>query len=193
MNLVLGLTGGSGCGKSAAARYLAKKGAFIIDADEIARSVVMPGQPALCEIAAAFHDVLLPDGTLNRKKLGALVFADKTALHTLNKITHPHIINEIKKNLETPRRLIVIDAPLLFECGLDKLCSTCLCILSDTALRLKRIMERDQLTKEAAEARIKAQPTNDFYLSRCQFVIENNKDMAAMESALDNMLKELTS
>ncbi len=193
MNLVLGLTGGTGCGKSAAARYLEKKGAFIIDADEIARNIVAPGEPALCEISAAFHDVLLPDGTLNRKKLGALVFADKTALHALNKITHPHIMNEIKKLLETPRIFTVIDAPLLFECGLDKLCSTCLCVLSDPSLRLKRIMERDQLTKEAAETRIKAQPTNDFYASRCQFVIENNKDIAALESALDNMLKELTS
>lgn len=194
MKTVLGLTGGSGSGKSLAADYFKTHGAYIIDADQIARQITEPGKPALLEIAKSFEDILMPDGSLNRKKLGSLVFRDPDALHRLNTITHTYIIEEIKTLLANSwHDFIVIDAPLLLECNLDRLCTACACVLADTALRVRRIMTRDKLTEAQARDRINSQKENDFYKSRCRFVIENNGDAASLNAALDQLLKELLS
>lgn len=192
MSTVIGLTGGTGCGKSAAAEYLQKKGAVIIDADRIAREITEPGQPALLRLAAAFPGILQTDGSLNRKKLGTLVFSDSEALERLNGITHAYIINEIEKRLAASSRpLTVIDAPLLLECGLERLCDCCIAVLADRSLRLQRIIERDHLTEEEAFNRIASQPEDSFYRSRCRFILENNSSLSALEQALDDILKEL--
>lgn len=194
MKTILGLTGGSGTGKSLAAEYLKLQGAQIIDADRIARQIVAPGKPALAEISETFDDILLADGTLNRKKLGALVFSDNDALMRLNAITHAYIAEEINTQLiESKSPLVVIDAPLLLEYDLDALCTECVCILADLSIRVNRIMARDALTQEQAENRIRAQKEDDFYKKRCRFVIENNGDAASLYTALDTMLKELLS
>lgn len=194
MKTILGLTGGSGTGKSLAAEYLKLQGAQIIDADRIARQIVAPGKPALAKISETFDDILLTDGTLNRKKLGALVFSDKDALMRLNAITHAYIAEEINTQLiESKSPLVVIDAPLLLEYDLDALCTECVCILADLSIRVNRIMTRDGLTQEQAENRIRAQKEDDFYKNRCRFVIENNGDVASLHTALDTMLKELLS
>lgn len=194
MKIILGLTGGSGTGKSIAADYLKMQGAQIIDADLIARQIVAPGKPALSEIAKTFEDIILPDGTLNRKKLGALVFSDKEALSRLNAITHTYIAEEINAQLQGSKsNLVVIDAPLLLEYDLDALCSECVCILADHSTRVNRIMMRDGLTLEQAENRICSQKEDDFYKKRCRFVIENNEGIASLYTALDTMLKELLS
>ncbi len=192
MKTILGLTGGSGTGKSLAADYLKLQGAQIIDADLIARQIVAPGKPALFEISETFDGILLPDGTLNRKKLGTLVFSDNDALIRLNAITHTYIAEEINAQLrESKSPLVVIDAPLLLEYDLDALCSECVCILADHSARVNRIMARDGLTFEQAENRIRAQKEDDFYKKRCRFVIENNEGIASLYTALDTMLKEL--
>ncbi len=192
LKTVLGLTGGSGCGKSLAADYFKKQGAEIIDADQIARKITEPGKPALSEIAKVFDGVLLPDGTLNRKRLGALVFSDQDALERLNAITHTYIIKEIKDRLKNSHsKLIVLDAPLLLECDLDRLCTACIAILSDTPLRICRIIARDNLTEAEAKNRIASQKNDDFYKSRCRFVLENNGDIASLQTSLDTILKEL--
>ncbi len=193
MDVVIGLTGGTGCGKSTAAAYLQKKGAYIIDADKIARKITAPGTPALAEIAASFQDVLLPDGTLNRKKLGSLVFSDAESLNKLNKITHTYIIKEIEGLLSaSPRPLTVIDAPLLFECGLERLCTACIGVLASRPRRFERIMERDGLSEAEAGRRIDAQPPDAYYRARCRYIIENDGDPTAMEQTLNTILKELT-
>ncbi len=195
MAVILGLTGGTGCGKSTVATYWAQCGAAIVDADRIAREIVMPGKPALAELAAAFDDILCDDGSLNRKKLGALAFEDPQKLHILNRITHTYIIQEIKNRLTalqaTP--LVVIDAPLLLECNLDNLCTACVAVLADTALRSKRIMARDGLTAAQAEARIQAQPEDSFYQQRCRFILYNNSDKATLLRAADGVLEALNS
>ncbi len=194
MKTILGLTGGSGCGKSLAADYLKKQGAEIVDADKIAREITEPGKPALCEIAKNFEGVLLPDGSLNRKKLGALVFSNKDALERLNAITHTYIAEEIKSRLANSQsKLLVLDAPLLLEYDLDALCTACIAVLSDRALRISRIMSRDNLTETDAKNRIDSQKSDDFYKSRCRFVIENNDDIASVYASLDTILKELLS
>lgn len=194
MKTVLGLTGGTGTGKSMATRHFEKNGAQIIDADKIARQITEPGTPALSEIAETFPGVLHSDGSLNRKKLGALVFADEALLHKLNTITHKYIIKNIEKALETAdSNFIVIDAPLLLECGLERLCTATLCILADFSLRVLRIIERDGLTKEEAENRIRSQKDDDFYKSRCRYAVYNNTDAQELTHALDLIIKELMS
>ncbi len=191
MKTVLGLTGGSGTGKSVAARHFQKHGAEIIDADRIAREITEPGTPALSEIAENFPGVLHRDGSLDRKKLGAMVFADKTLLHKLNTITHKYIIKSIEQALATSAcEFIVIDAPLLLECGLERLCTATLCILADFSLRVSRIMERDGLTKDEAENRIRSQKDDDFYKSRCRYAVYNNAGAQELTSALDLIIKE---
>lgn len=192
MAVVLGLTGGTGCGKSTVAAHWAKQGAAVIDADQTAREIVMPNKPALAELAAAFDDILCPDGSLNRKKLGCLVFSDPEKLHTLNRITHTYIIQAIKEKLaQLQNELIVIDAPLLLECELDDLCTACAAVLAERSVRMQRIMARDGLSSEQAAARIDAQPVDSFYKARCRFIMHNNGDIKALLCAADAVLEAL--
>jgi len=189
---VLGLTGGTGCGKSVAALYFKEHGAHIIDADAISRMIMQPGHAALVEVAANFPGVLRQDGTLDRKKLGKIVFSDEKKLNKLNAVTHKYIIAEIEAELAAHHDVFtVIDAPLLFETNLDRLCDACLCVLADSTTRKKRIMARDGLTEEDAAARIAAQPADDYYLSQCRFVLYNTETVDALHHALDSILKEL--
>ncbi len=178
MGTVIGITGGSGCGKSLVSSFFAEQGTLVIDADKIAREVVEPGQPALAELTEAFGSgILLSDGTLNRKRLGDIVFSNSGKLHILNCITHKYIKKEIENRVECAgQALTVIDAPLLFETGLDRLCDVTIAVLSAWETRVRRIMERDALTKEQAEKRIAAQPEDAFYSARADYVLSNLGD-----------------
>ena len=163
MKTVLGLTGGSGSGKSVVADYLKAAGAAIIDADKIARQILAPGKPAYSQVIAAFGGITEDDGSLNRKKLGTLVFSDHKKLKKLNTITHPAIVREIETTLsELKEDFIVIDAPLLFECGLDRLCTACACVLADSEIRKNRIIARDGIAPDVATNRIQSQNNDDF-------------------------------
>ena len=192
MKTVLGLTGGSGSGKSVVADYLKAAGAAIIDADKIARQILEPGKPAYGQVIAAFQGITDDDGSLNRKELGALVFSDRGQLEKLNEITHPAIIREIEAALlSLKEEFVVIDAPLLFECGLDRLCSACACVLADSEIRKNRIVARDGIESEAAANRIQSQNDDDYFRARSHFVLENNGDLNALYRKVDIMLKEL--
>ena len=141
MKFILGVTGGTGSGKSTVCEYLKEKGAKIIDADIVAREIVMKGKPALFEIEEAFgSDVLFSDGSLDRKKLGKIVFASSEKLNILNGITHKYIIEEIKNRVsESDENLVIIDAALLFETELFKLCHKTVAVTADKKEREKRI------------------------------------------------------
>ena len=192
MKIVLGLTGGSGCGKSVAAEYLKSRGAFIIDADKIARKIMNPGEAAYRQVVACFKNITLSGGEIDRKKLGALVFSDKQELKKLNTITHSVIIREIETELaETDEPFVVIDAPLLFECGLERLCTASLSILASTKDRIRRIAARDGLSEVIAFNRILSQNNDEYYRSRSEFVIENNGSLTELYNSLDLILKEL--
>ncbi len=176
MNAILGVTGGSGCGKSAFCRELSRLGAYVIDADIVARQIVEKGMPALAEIKTEFgEEYLNSDGTLNRKKLGELVFSSPLKLEKLNKITHKYITEEINKKLkEKNGGLRIIDAALLFESGLDKICDRTVCVLASRDVRAERIMVRDAISQTAAYSRIEAQQNDEFYKKRADDVIEND-------------------
>ena len=187
--MIIGLTGGSGTGKSTACEYFRNKGFIIVDSDKIARQVCAKGEKCLEEIVEAFgNDILDEDGNLKRKTLGNIVFSNKKKLDILDKITHKHIV---LKNMEiirlNPSSDIVLDAPLLFEAGLGGVCTKTVCVLSDTEKRIERIMARDGISKESALARIKSQPADSFYISLCDYVIYNNSNVADLINQLENI------
>ena len=176
---LIGLTGPTGSGKSEVSRVLAGP---VIDADELARRVVEPGFPCLQELVREFsEDILNEDGTLNRRQLARRAFATPEDTKLLNSITHPYIIDLTKRilmQLEQIREPVaVLDAPLLFESGMDGICDVTVAVVAPRERRLKRIMERDQLTEKQAEARMAAQQEEDFYASRASQVIRNDGDL----------------
>lgn len=158
-NKIIGLTGGSGSGKSTVAAALSTLGAFVIDCDKIAHENMLRGGIAYDEIVKEFgRDILAPTGEIDRKSLGNIVFNDKNALDRLNHIAHRHIINRVKELAEGSRsEITVIDAPLLYQTGLDRLCDEVWVTDAPYQVRLKRIMERDGITRQAAESRLKNQ------------------------------------
>lgn len=161
MTRFIGLTGGIATGKSTVSHMLVALGAKLIDADVVAREVVAPGQPALKEIAARFDGVVGPDGTLDRKKLGARVFASETDRAALNAITHPRIqarvVDLAQSYAASGAPVVVYDAALLFENGLERALEGVILVTAPAEVQLHRLMTRDGLSREAAQARIDAQ------------------------------------
>jgi dephospho-CoA kinase len=174
---VLGLTGGIGSGKSAVAQMFAQLGAQVIDADQVARQVVEPGQPALQEIAASFGpEVLLPDGRLDRPRLAGIIFADPAQRARLDAITHPRIRARIDE-LITARRsgpgVLIVDIPLLYENDRAQSVEKVIVVWVNPQTQLRRIRERDGLPAEAARQRIAAQMSLDAKRARADHVIDN--------------------
>jgi len=191
--LNVGLTGGIACGKSTVSRMLAARGAAIVDADLIARDVVRPGQPALAEVRAAFGaEVFAEDGTLDRKRLGAVVFADEASRKRLEGILHPRIREEIARqmlawNRTEPERLVVVDIPLMYESGLDKRYAfeDILVVYVPRRVQLERLMRRDGLSLEEAERRIDAQLSIEKKRELADVVIDNSGDLAETERQVE--------
>ena len=187
--MILGLTGGSGTGKSTVCNYFIKKGFLVIDSDKIAREVCQRGEKCLCEIAEAFgKEIIDSEGNLIRSALAQIVFNDSEKLKLLNKITHKYIVMRNMDIIEKNRnRNIVLDAPLLFEAGLGDVCTKRLCVLSSREKRVERIMFRDNISEESALLRIGSQPDDEFYISRCEYVIYNNCTREELFAQLDRM------
>ncbi len=195
-NIVLGLTGQTGAGKSTLCQYLQQKGCSIIDADQVARSVVEKGSACIADVILEFGvEYLTIDGNLNRRKLAECVFTDKAKLKKLNDIMFPYIVAKIKDIIEQSKEesegIIVLDAPTLFESGCDKFCDKVISVVADEASRCPRIMERDGLSEEEALHRIHAQHNEEFYKERSWMVLKNNSDVAALQVQADDMLSQL--
>ena len=182
--LKIGLTGPTGSGKSTVTALMRQWGGVeILDADAIAHEV-MESDACKAALAAAFSPaVLTPAGALDRRALAAVVFGSPASLRRLGEISYPPILAECKKRMEeAPRvrgaRACVLDAPTLFESGGDALCDVLVSVVTPRAIRLQRILQRDGITVEAAEARMKNQHEDFFYTYRAHFVIENSSDLA---------------
>jgi dephospho-CoA kinase len=175
---VLGLTGGIGSGKSMVAQMFARLGAVVIDADQVAREVVEPGQPALQEIAAAFGgDVILPDGHLDRPKLAEIIFADAAERAKLDAITHPRIRTRMDESIKARRSgpgVLIVDIPLLYENGRRTTVEKVIVVWVDPQTQLRRIRQRDGLSAEAAHQRIAAQMPLEAKRARADHVIDNS-------------------
>lgn len=174
--MIIGLTGGSGTGKTTASGFFRDRGYLVIDCDKLAREVCLPGRPCLDELVQYFgRDIINSDGTLARRKLGSMVFGDKIKLAKLNEITHKHITAELKAVIDANKnRDILIDAPLLFEAGLGDICHKTLCILADREVRIRRIMARDSISFEDAKKRIDSQKNDEYYISNCDYAVYNS-------------------
>ncbi len=176
--MIIGLTGGIASGKTFVANELAKKGAALVDADGISRQTTQPGSPVLRELAEAFGpDILKEDGSLDRARLGLTVFGDKARLAKLNSITHPPIWKEIHHQLDELSRshsLVVLVAPLLLEHKGEQYVDRVWVVHVRPEVQLERLMSRDGLTAEQAEARRKAQMSEDERLRKADLVIDNS-------------------
>ncbi|HHW42453.1 MAG TPA: dephospho-CoA kinase [Desulfotomaculum sp.] len=179
---VIGLTGNIGSGKSTVARYLQEHGAEIIDTDRVAREVVEPGKPAWQEIVDTFgREILQPDGTLDRRALGRLVFGDPAARARLNAIVHPRIREEVERRKRAfhsrhrdNRKVLVVEAPLLIEAGMQEQVDQIWLVVVDPEEQLQRVMSRDGLSREDALARINAQMPQGEKLRHAHVVIDNS-------------------
>lgn len=180
---IIGLTGGIASGKSAVSGILRNLGACIVDADQLARQVVEPGQPAWQEIVDYFgKSVLLPDGHLDRKRLGNLVFNSSSARDMLNKITHTKILQNIQEAIlaveKTGQKIVVLDIPLLIEVGFTNLADEVWVVYVNETLQLERLKKRDQLTTEEAKKRIQSQMPLRDKLHYANVVINNEGDLS---------------
>jgi dephospho-CoA kinase len=180
MMIIIGLTGGIATGKSTVARMLAAKGALLIDADEIAREVVEPGEPAWREIVAWLGEsVLLADGAIDRERLGRLVFSDAAIRRKLNAIVHPRVGQEFAARTAEIRRrdpgaVLVYDIPLLIEAGLQHLVDWILLVYLPPEIQLRRLQLRDNLSREEALARVSSQMALDEKKNFADTVIDNS-------------------
>ena len=186
----IALTGGIATGKSTIAGMLARHGAIVVDADEVARSVVEHGRPALAEIAAAFGPrVLEPDGSLNRTALSDIVFADVAARRRLEAITHPRIAERmaelVSDAMQSPPPLLVLDIPLLFEAGMEREYQEILLAYTPREMQLQRLRSRNELSVEQAEQRVGAQDAIDDKRSRSTWVIDNSGTVEQTQTQVD--------
>ncbi len=180
--VVIGLTGQTGAGKSTVRDCLAGQGIELVDADAVAHDIADRDLDCLVEVVERFSCIVLNDsGKLDRRRLGRIVFADKKQLTALNKIMFPYISKAIAAKLEKAKKsgaaYVLIDAAALFESGCDKLCDTVISVVADEQTRLKRIIERDGLSKRDAADRVAAQHAEEYYTARSNYIIENNTEM----------------
>ena len=191
---MIGLTGGIGSGKSTVAALLAEHGFPVVDADQLAREVVEPGQPALAELAEAFgQDVLHDDGSLNRPELAARAFVDKEHTELLNSITHPRIrqLREqcFRQAADAGADAVVYDMPLLVEQGVDKHMDLTVVVDVDVEERIRRLVSTRGLTEEDARRRIAAQVDDAERLAAADVVIDNNGPVEALGEQVEQLVR----
>ncbi|MFD1539955.1 dephospho-CoA kinase [Nonomuraea guangzhouensis] len=188
--LKIGLTGGIGSGKSEVSKRLAARGAVVIDADKIAREVVEPGTPGLARVVATFgEEVLHPDGSLNREKLGAIVFADPDRLAALNAIVHP-LVGERVADLQSQAdadAIVVYDVPLLAENRLAPMYDVVIVVDAADEVRIARLAEHRGMPEQDAKARIAAQATRQERLAVADIVIDNEGDLDDLEAKVSQV------
>jgi dephospho-CoA kinase len=195
---VAGITGGIGSGKSTVAGMLRELGAYVIDADQLARRIVEPGKPAWREIKAFFGDrVFNPDQTINRKKLAETVFANPEARKKLESFTHPRIGEEILKELAKAREqnypLAVIDAALLIESDAADWLRPLILVVADEESRVQRVCARDSCCAEDVRARIRNQTSDAERRKKADFVIENNCGEKELRARVAELFQSLVS
>ncbi|MFI5285643.1 MAG: dephospho-CoA kinase [Candidatus Dormibacteria bacterium] len=187
---LIGLTGGIATGKSTVGRMLEQHGAVVVDADELAREAVRPGEPTLDEVAARFGgDVIQADGTLDRARLGNVVFADPTARRDLEQITHPRIFEltqeRVAAALAGTAPLVAVDIPLLFENEREAMFEGVLLVYAPREVQIRRLRERNGLDETAALQRLEAQLPIDEKRRKATWIIDNGGGLDATSRAVD--------
>jgi len=191
MSVIIGLTGPTGSGKSSASKTAFEKGFKVIDCDSVARIAVEKGTDGLAALVIAFgEDILNMDGTLNRKALAQKAFSSPQKTNLLNQTLLPHIAKLVKEQATGER--VLLDAPTLFESGIDSMCNFTVAVLADSDIRLERITARDGITQEAARLRMSAGKKDDFYIQKADYIIYNNSKTETFISEFEKIIDEIT-
>ena len=188
--MIIGITGGTGCGKTTLLTEIEKLGGLVLDCDAIYHELLTRDNVLLNSIESRFPGVVI-DGQLNRKKLGTIVFTDHQALLDLNTITHGAVKGEVLRRLAAQPRLAAIDAIALFEGGLAELCDTTVAIVAPTEDRVKRLMARDNIPEDYARSRIAAQHEENWFRERCDEILNKNGDVDSFRSKCLAFLTQL--
>ena len=195
--LIIGLTGPSGAGKGVVGAQFAAYGIPSIDTDRVYHELLVPPSACLDALVGRFgKGILSPDGTLDRRALASIVFADghEDDHRALNEITHAFVLDEVRRMVRAHasegKAAVAVDAPLLFESGYGDECDVTLAVLADRELRRERIMTRDGLSPDAAEARLQAQKPDEFYTEHADYVIRNDGWMSQVERDIEQFLIE---
>lgn len=188
--MIIGITGGTGCGKTTLLHYIREAGGLILDCDQIYHQLLISDQNLLSAIDARFPGVL-ENGCLNRKKLGRIVFAQEQALLDLNAITHGAVKREVLRQLESAPALAAIDAIGLFESGLAGLCDVTVAVTAPEEQRIARLMARDGISEDYARSRIAAQHSDLWFRQHCDHIIDNDGDLHAYSIRCLDFLNDL--
>ncbi len=194
--LTIGITGGSGSGKSTVADLFCSFGANTIDADIVYHDLLNNSAAMMRELKRRFPETILADGRLSRRALAEIVFSDVDALCDLNAIAHKFVIEETERQMaalyEKNAQYICVDAIALFESGLSKICDVTVGVIAPRDVRLARITARDNIDSMAASARINAQKSDEFYRERCDYIIENDGDRDAVLKKAEEVFNLIT-
>ena len=181
MSVIIGLTGPTGAGKSTAAAAAKDFGLQVIDCDKLARAAAEKGTDG--------KEILLTDGSLDRRALAAAAFASPQKTELLNETILPHIVKLVLAEAEGKN--VLLDAPTLFESGLDSVCTAVIAVSADTGIRRERIIKRDGLTADAADLRINAGKTDEYYKQKADYFLYNNSDEKAFSKRFSDILKKI--
>ena len=192
-HIIIGLTGGIGSGKSSAAHIFAKKEIPVLDADFFSRNALETGTDCHYKTVELFgRECLNSDGSINRKYVAELVFSDISLREQLNAIIHPFVqtmlIDETKR---LRSRFVVWEVPLLFESGFDQECDVTVAVLCSEKIRIRRIMERDHVSRKQAKSRIDAQLTDRQRKEKADYTIRNEGDLEQLEKKVISLLEQL--
>ena len=176
--MIIGITGGTGCGKTTLLSQIEKLGSLVLDCDAIYHQLLQRDKEMLTAIEDRFPGVV-EDGSLNRKKLGGIVFADGQALQDLNRITHGAVKQEVLRQLEAKPALAAIDAIGLFEGGLAEICDVTVSVTAPVEQRIQRLMQRDGISESYARSRIEAQHEDPWFRERCDHTLVNDGNIDA--------------
>ena len=171
--MIIGITGGTGCGKTTALQTIESLGGVIIDCDKVYHHLLLTDKAMLSAIENQFPGTV-KDFVLDRKNLAAIVFSNSQALEDLNTITHGAVKAKVLEILDNKPALVAIDAIALFESGLHKLCDVTVAVTAPENVRVQRLMERDNITQQQAAMRIQAQKTQEYFAKNCDYILENN-------------------
>ena len=188
--MILGITGGTGCGKTTLLNCIAERGGLILDCDAIYHDLLRTDPALLSAIEARFPGSV-ENGALQRKNLGNLVFSDEKALEDLNAITHGAVKAEVLRRLSEKPRLAAIDAIALFEGGLATLCDITVAVTAPEEARIQRLMVRDGIGRDYAKRRIAAQKSAEWFRERCDYCLENNGTQADFQKTCLAFLRKL--
>ncbi|MDZ7261805.1 MAG: dephospho-CoA kinase [candidate division KSB1 bacterium] len=197
--IIVGLTGGIGCGKSEVCRMLGELGARIIDADTMAKQISETNEQVKAELKACFgNDIYLADGKLDRAKLGRIIFSDETARLRINQIVHPYVIKEIDKEIERCRRLgqwpvVVVEAALIYEAGVADKFDYVVVVSAPAETVMERLSKRDRLSRQEIRDRIQSQLPLEIKEKKAHYVLRNEGDLSELREKVAQLYRWLVS